>query len=121
MPIFLKDKKNKNILSNWKFNVNKICEINPGSFFPKPKVKSMLLEFTPKNSYIKIKNPKNLEKLTNFFFRERRKMVKKKFKTLFKDYINFIKKIDINETCRPQNIPIEKYLLIAKELEKKSN
>ncbi len=109
------------ILSNWKFNVKKICEINPGSFFPKPKVKSMLLEFTPKKSYIKIKNPNNLEKLTNFFFRERRKMVKKKFKTLFKDYRNFIKKIDINETCRPQNIPIEKYLLIAKELEKKSN
>ena len=109
------------ILSNWKFNVNKICEINPGSFFPKPKVKSMLLEFTPKNSYIKIKNPKNLEKLTNFFFSERRKMVKKKFKINFKDYKNFIKKIGINETCRPQNISIEKYLLIVKELEKKSN
>ena len=109
------------ILSNWKFNVNKICEINPGSFFPKPKVKSMLLEFTPKNSYIKIKNPKNLEKLTNFFFSERRKMVKKKFKILFKDYKNFIKKIGINESCRPQNISIGKYLLIVKELEKKSN
>ena len=56
------------ILSNWKFNINKICEINPGSFFPKPKIKSMLLEFTPKKNYIKIKDPKNLEKLTKFFF-----------------------------------------------------
>ena len=43
------------ILSNWKFNVNKICEINPGSFFPKPKVKSMLLEFTPKTVILKLK------------------------------------------------------------------
>jgi 16S rRNA A1518/A1519 N6-dimethyltransferase RsmA/KsgA/DIM1 with predicted DNA glycosylase/AP lyase activity len=48
-------------------------------------------------------------------------MVKKKFKILFKDYKKFIKKIGINETCRPQNISIEKYLLIVKELEKKSN
>tara|TARA_B100000989_G_scaffold109981_2_gene80702 strand:+ start:1267 stop:2049 length:783 start_codon:yes stop_codon:yes gene_type:complete len=109
------------ILSNWKFNVNKICEINPSSFFPKPKVKSMLLEFTPKKSFIKIKNPKNLEKLTSFFFSERRKMVKKKFKKLFNNYENFLKKIDINETCRPQNISIEKYILIVKELEKNSD
>ena len=109
------------ILSNWKFNVNKICEINPGSFFPKPKIKSMLLEFTPKKSYIKIKDPKNLEKLTKFFFSERRKMVKKKFKKLFYDYKNFLKQIGINETCRPQNISIEKYLLIVRELEKNSN
>ena len=70
------------ILSNWKFNINKICEINPGSFFPKPKIKSMLLEFTPKTSYIKIKDPKNLEKLTKFFFSERRKMVKKKIQKI---------------------------------------
>ena len=109
------------ILSNWKFNVNKICEINPGSFFPKPKIKSMLLEFTPKKSYIKIKDPKNLENLTKFFFSERRKMVKKKFKKLFYDYKNFLKQIGINETCRPQNISIEKYLLIVRELEKNSN
>jgi len=109
------------ILSNWKFNINKICEINPGSFFPKPKIKSMLLEFTPKTSYIKIKDPKNLEKLTKFFFSERRKMVKKKFKKLFYDYKNFLKQIGINETCRPQNISIENYLLIVKELEKNSD
>ena len=109
------------ILSNWKFNVNKICEINPGSFFPKPKIKSMLLEFTPKKNYIKIKDPKNLEKLTKFFFSERRKMVKKKFKKLFYDYKNFLKQIGINETCRPQNISIENYLLIVKELEKNSD
>ena len=109
------------ILSNWKFNINKICEINPGSFFPKPKIKSMLLEFTPKTSYIKIKDPKNLEKLTKFFFSERRKMVKKKFKKLFYDYKNFLKQIGIDETCRPQNISIENYLLIVKELEKNSD
>ena len=109
------------ILSNWKFNINKICEINPGSFFPKPKIKSMLLEFTPKKSYIKIKDPKNLEKLTKFFFSERRKMVKKKFKKLFYDYKNFLKQIGIKETCRPQNISIENYLLIVKELEKNSD
>ena len=80
----------------------------------------LVFNFKSKDT-IKIKNPKNLEKLTNFFFSERRKMVKKKFKILFKDYKKFIKKIGINETCRPQNISIEKYLLIVKELEKKSN
>ena len=35
------------ILSNWKFNIKKILDINPDCFIPKPKIKSTLLEFIP--------------------------------------------------------------------------
>ena len=31
------------ILSNWKLNIKKVCDINPDSFSPKPKVKITLL------------------------------------------------------------------------------
>ena len=44
------------ILTNWKLNVEKICDIKPTSFSPKPKVDSSLL-FCQKN-FIEFKDPK---------------------------------------------------------------
>ena len=43
------------ILSNWKLNIKKICDIKPEAFYPKPKVDSSLLLFSPKKSFVKIK------------------------------------------------------------------
>ena len=74
------------ILSNWKLNVKKICDVNPTSFFPKPKINSTLLLFEPKKNFFKLKNPKNLEKITRIFFMHRRKMIKKPFNQLCKTH-----------------------------------
>ena len=67
------------ILANWKFNIKKIFDVSPNCFFPRPKIESTLLEFLPKTDYIKIRNPKYLEKITKVFFSQRRKMIKKNF------------------------------------------
>ena len=40
------------ILSNWRLNIKKICDINPSSFFPKPKIDSTLLFFEPKKNFL---------------------------------------------------------------------
>ena len=42
------------IISQWKMNVKKIMDINPVSFYPKPKIQSSLLEFTPKSNFFNI-------------------------------------------------------------------
>ena len=55
------------IISNWKLNIKKICDIKPNAFSPKPKIESSLLLFYPKKDFIKINNPQNLEKLQEFF------------------------------------------------------
>ena len=36
------------ILANWRLNINKICDISPESFSPRPKIQSTLIHFTPK-------------------------------------------------------------------------
>ena len=109
------------ILSNWKFYIKKLFDINPECFSPKPKIKSSLLEFTPKKNIVDIKYPKNIEKITNIFFSQRRKMVKKNFMKLFKNFNEVSKLLNIRLTDRPQNIPIEKFLEIIKIFENKSN
>ena len=104
------------ILANWKFNIKKICDVSPNSFFPKPKVQSSILEFLPKKKKFFIKDPKNIGKVTNVFFSQRRKMIKKPINILFKKNFNY-SKFNINPFDRPQNISIEKYFEITKEFE----
>ena len=36
------------ILANWRLKINKICDISPESFSPRPKIQSTLIHFTPK-------------------------------------------------------------------------
>ena len=105
------------ILSNWKFDIKKIIDVKPNSFFPKPKVNSSILEFTPKKKFHIIKNPKNLEKITKIFFNQRRKMIKKPIQFLFKDHRFDYNKIDARPGDRPQNLNVSKYLKIVNEYE----
>ena len=105
------------ILSNWKLNIEKICDIKPDSFFPKPKIDSSLLYFSPKTKFHVIKNPKNLEKVTRIFFNHRRKMLKKPFNLLFSGNENILNKLKIDLKLRPQNLDFEKYYLITSEYE----
>ena len=105
------------ILSNWKLNIEKICDVKPSSFSPKPRVDSSLLFFKPKINFFRIENPKNLEIITRVFFSQRRKMLKKPFNQLFNGNIDIIKKLNINLNLRPQNLDFETYYKLTKEYE----
>ena len=105
------------ILVNWKLNVEKICDIEPKSFTPKPKVNSSLLFFTPKKNFHNINNPKNLEKVTKIFFNHRRKMLKKPFNQLFSGKQEILDKLEINLNLRPQNLDFETYYKLTAEYE----
>ena len=106
------------ILANWKLKIDKICDIKPISFFPKPKIDSTLLLFSPKNKSFKIKDPKNLEKVTRIFFNHRRKMLKKPFNQLFNGDQKILDKLKIDLNLRPQNLDFETYYQITNEFEK---
>ena len=106
------------ILANWKLNVKKICDIKPESFSPRPKIDSSLLFFTPKKNFFKLKNPKNLEKVTRIFFSQRRKMLKKPFNQLFNGDKKIIDKLKIDLNLRPQNLDFDTYYKLTDEYEK---
>ncbi len=106
------------IISNWKLNVEKICDIEPKSFIPKPKIDSSLLFFTPKKNFYNLKDPKNLEKITKIFFNHRRKMLKKPFNQLFNNNQTVLDKLNIDLSLRPQNLNFETYYKLTAEYEK---
>ena len=105
------------ILSNWKLNIEKIIDIKPQSFSPRPKIDSMLLLFTPKKSFFEIEDAKNLEMLTRVFFSQRRKMLKKPFNQVFNNAKKVADKFNIDLNLRPQNLEPEIYFKLVNEYE----
>ena len=94
------------ILSSWKLNVEKIVDIKPESFLPKPKIDSTLLIFSPKKKIFKVNNAKNLEMITRIFFNQ-----------IFKNAKEIANKFDIDLNLRPQNLKPDTYYKLVKEYE----
>ncbi len=105
------------ILTYWKMNVKKIKDISPKSFYPAPKVESTILFMEPKKNFFKFNNPKSLEYITNIFFNQKRKMIKKPMNLLFQNYQFIANKLKLDLTSRPQNLSPENYFQICKEYE----
>jgi 16S rRNA (adenine1518-N6/adenine1519-N6)-dimethyltransferase len=105
------------ILSNWKLDIIKICDVKPSSFSPKPKIESSVLIMKPKIDFFNLKDPKNLEKLTRVFFMHRRKMLKKPYNQMFNGSLDTANKLKIDLNLRPQNLNMETYYELTREYE----
>ena len=104
------------IFSSWKLDIKKIMDINPSSF-SKPSYQ-LFTSFEPKINYIKFKNSKNLENVTNVFFNQKRKMIKKPLNILFKDSKKVIDQLNLNINLRPQNLKKDTFYKICLLYEK---
>ena len=105
------------ILTSWKLSGQKILDIDPKYFSPKPKVWSSIILLEPKIKTENLKKIKNLEHITNIFFNQRRKMIRKPMKQLFSNYQDVAENLSLDLDLRPQNVSIEKYLDICKVYE----
>ena len=105
------------ILTSYRLEVIKKFYVSANCFFPKPNVQSMVIHFKPKKRQkIKIKNIENLEKVTNIFFSNKRKMINKSLKKLLNK-----KKVDslssLSGNLRPENVSPEMYYKITNLVE----
>ena len=106
------------ILSNYRLNIFNKFLVSPNCFFPKPKVNSLVIHFTPKKILPNIKNINNLENTTNILFSNKRKMINKNIKKLLNEKeINKIGGIKLNS--RPSEIKPEIFYRITELFEKK--
>lgn len=106
------------ILSNYNLRIKQMFRVSPNSFFPKPKIISTVLSFKPYKSNYDIKNLENLEKITNIFFSNRRKMINKVVNKIFDK--NIIKKLfnDSDLKLRPEDLNPGMYYKITEFFEK---
>ena len=93
-------------------------DVSRHCFYPKPKVESTVLVFKPIiNHDYKVRDIKNLEHVTYIFFSNKRKMINKNIKKLFKfkKDINLIE--NLNLKARPSELKPEKYYKITEIFE----
>ena len=106
------------ILTNWRLEIKKHFDISKNSFFPRPKVDSTILSFKPKKKYLYLRNPKNLEKITQILFSNRRKMINKNMKKIFKKKLFLLENLKLDLNKRPGELSNEIFYKIAIEYEK---
>ena len=106
------------ILLNYRMKIIKKFLVSKNCFFPAPKVTSQVIHFQPKKrGAIFIKDIKNLEKITQIFFSNRRKMIKKNIRRVISN--ERIEKIDgIQLNLRPADLHPEIYYKITELYEK---
>ena len=104
------------IITNYRLKLSNKFNVSPNCFYPKPKITSSVLHLSPiKKEINKIKNLDNLEMITNIFFSNRRKMIKKNYKKILGK--KEIKNLNLN--LRPSDLKSEIYYKITELYEEK--
>ena len=99
------------VITNYRLKLSNKFNVSPNCFYPKPKITSSVLHLSPiKKEINKIKNLDNLEMITNIFFSNRRKMIKKNFKKILGK--KRVKNLNLN--LRPSDLKSEIYYKITK-------
>ena len=107
------------VLANFRLEMVENFKISRNCFFPKPAVDSKIIVFKPKMKFnYKIRNIKNLEKITNIFFSNKRKMINKPLSKIFKEYKNIAKKLSLDLNSRPSELSSDDYCRLTEFYEK---
>ena len=103
------------VLAQYLTELETVLYLEPESFKPKPKVRSVFTKLVPKKDR-KIDSPIGikLQAVTKEVFQHRRKMVGKSLKKILTP--KQLKKMDIDLSLRPENISVNDYIRIAEAL-----
>ena len=107
------------VLANFRLEMLQSFKVSKNCFFPKPLVDSKIIVFKPK---IKLKHKihdiKNLEKITNIFFSNKRKMINKPLSKVFKEHKDIAKQLNLNMNSRPSELSGDDYFRLTELYEK---
>ena len=113
------------ILCQSAFDVKDCGVLNPGSFYPVPRVASRIVMLTPHEKYEDMKNPRLFQMLIRDIFVSRRKTIKNNLSAMagrrFREYsketlFQIFEEEGIALTLRPEKVPVETYIKIADRL-----
>ena len=105
------------IMVNLNNDVEKLLNVKPSSFIPKPKVDSTVIKISPKNKNLNI-NEEVFEKIVKICFSQRRKKIKNNLDQLNTNTSLLLELSNIDPDIRAENINIEGFLRISKNYEK---
>ncbi len=101
------------VLSNWLCEINKVMNLSPNYFFPKPKINSSLLKFKFKKNIKNVRDENLLKELIKKCFNQRRKTIKNNLKKLIPDIEQILLLNKINPKKRPEELNYNNYINVT--------
>ena len=95
-----------------------ICDVPAKSFYPPPKVDSVVIRLRPRKLEHPANNPKQLETLIKLGFASRRKMLRNNLKSLINltDLNSILEQLDFNPQCRAEDLSLENWILLSNKI-----
>ncbi|MEL7418056.1 MAG: 16S rRNA (adenine(1518)-N(6)/adenine(1519)-N(6))-dimethyltransferase RsmA [Cyanobacteria bacterium J06629_2] len=96
-----------------------ICDVPARSFYPPPKVDSVVIRLRPRQLAQPATNPKQLATLIKLGFASRRKMLRNNLKSLIKiaELTTVLEKLNFNPQCRAEDLSLEEWILLSNKLD----
>ncbi|MGB5631374.1 MAG: 16S rRNA (adenine(1518)-N(6)/adenine(1519)-N(6))-dimethyltransferase RsmA [Waterburya sp.] len=95
-----------------------VCDVPARSFYPPPKVDSVVIKLHPRSVEHPADNPRQLELLIKLGFASRRKMLRNNLKSLINidDLNNLLEKLNFNPQCRAEDLSLENWILLSNNI-----
>jgi 16S rRNA (adenine1518-N6/adenine1519-N6)-dimethyltransferase len=103
------------VLANWRAETKILFDISPAAFVPPPKVTSSVVRLLPRPTP-EACDRRTLEQVAAAAFGQRRKMLRQSLKSLAVDPARLVAAAQIDETRRPETIPVSGFVAMAREL-----
>ncbi|MEO1198252.1 MAG: 16S rRNA (adenine(1518)-N(6)/adenine(1519)-N(6))-dimethyltransferase RsmA [Pseudomonadota bacterium] len=105
------------VLCGWRCRAERLFDIPPDAFVPRPKVVSSVVRLTPKSVAPGDPSASALRRVTAAAFGQRRKMLRSSLKQVFATPIDVLDQCGIAETARAEELDRAAFLTLAKALE----
>jgi 16S rRNA (adenine1518-N6/adenine1519-N6)-dimethyltransferase len=103
------------VLANWRAETKILFDISPAAFVPQPKVTSSVVRLVPRQAP-EVCDRRALEQVAAAAFGQRRKMLRQSLKSLAIDPARLVAAAQVDETRRPETIPVGGFVAMAREL-----
>lgn len=96
-----------------------ICDVPARSFYPPPKVDSVVIRLRPRIKEHLANNPRQLETLIKLGFANRRKMLRNNLKSLISlnDLTSVLEKLKFNPQCRAEDLSLEDWISLSNSID----
>ncbi|MBE9045434.1 16S rRNA (adenine(1518)-N(6)/adenine(1519)-N(6))-dimethyltransferase RsmA [Pleurocapsales cyanobacterium LEGE 10410] len=96
-----------------------ICNVPARSFYPPPKVDSVVIRLRPRIIEKPADNPRQLETLIKLGFANRRKMLRNNLKSIIsiEDSNQLLEKLSFNPQCRAEDLSLENWILLSNNVD----
>ncbi|MBW4536632.1 MAG: 16S rRNA (adenine(1518)-N(6)/adenine(1519)-N(6))-dimethyltransferase RsmA [Pleurocapsa minor HA4230-MV1] len=95
-----------------------ICDVPARSFYPQPKVDSVVVRLRPRTLEHPAKNPRQLETLIKLGFASRRKMLRNNLQGSIKiaELTSILEELNFNPQCRAEDLSLEEWILLSDKI-----